>query len=36
MDGKFFLDGTYSAADTVKIAIFEDVAIDLKNVFEEG
>jgi Uma2 family endonuclease len=36
MDGKFFLDGTYSAADTVKIAIFEDVAIDLRNVFEEG
>jgi len=36
MDGKFFLDGTYSAADTVKIAIFEEVAIDLRNVFEEG
>jgi Uma2 family endonuclease len=35
-DGKFFLDGTYSARDTVQIGIVEDVAIDLSNVFEES
>lgn len=35
-DGKFRLDGTYSAEDTLKIGIFEDVTIDLKNVFENG
>jgi len=35
-DGKFRLDGTYSAEDTVKIGIFEDITIDLKNVFEHG
>lgn len=34
-DGKFCLGGTYFAEDAVKISIFEDVIIDLKNVFEK-
>ncbi|GAK54389.1 hypothetical protein U14_05674 [Candidatus Moduliflexus flocculans] len=34
VDGKFLLNGAYCAEDSVKIGIFEDVAIDLKNVFE--
>ncbi len=34
-DGKFCLSGTYSAEDAVKISIFEDIIIDLKNVFEK-
>ena len=33
-DDKFRLDGTYTAEDTVKIGIFDDIIIDLKNVFE--
>ena len=33
-DGKFQMDGTYSAEDSVRIGIFEGVTIDLKNVFE--
>ena len=36
VDGKFLLNGAYCAEDSVKIGIFEDVAIDLKNVFESN
>ena len=34
VDGKFQFNGAYFAEDSVKIGIFEDVTIDLKNVFE--
>lgn len=34
-EGKFRLDGTYSAEDKVQLGIFADVTIDLKNVFEK-
>ncbi|WP_446010770.1 Uma2 family endonuclease [Candidatus Electrothrix sp.] len=34
LDGTFSLDDTYSVEDTVSTGIFEDVVIDLKNVFE--
>lgn len=34
IDGKFQLHGTFSSEDSFKIGIFEDVTIDLKNVFE--
>ena len=33
-DGKFLLTGTYAAADTVPIGIFDDITIDLSHVFE--
>ena len=33
-DDKFRLDATYAAEDSVKIGIFDDITIDLKNVFE--
>ena len=33
-DGRFLLHGTYAAEDTVKIGIFDDIAIDLNHVFE--
>lgn len=32
-DGKFQLTGTYTAEDSVHIGIFDDVVLDLKNVF---
>lgn len=36
VDGKFLLNGAYGAEDSLKIGIFEDVTIDLKNVFERN
>ena len=36
VDGKFQLNGAYCAEDSLKIGIFEDVTIDLKNVFERN
>jgi Uma2 family endonuclease len=33
LNSKFQLDGTYTAEDAVKIGIFDDITIDLKNVF---
>jgi len=33
LNNKFQLDGTYAAEDAVTIGIFDDVVIDLKNVF---
>ena len=35
-EGKFYLENTYSLENTVQIGIFDDVVIDLKNVFENG
>ena len=36
VDGKFQLNGAYCAEDSLRIGIFEDVTIDLKNVFEHN
>ena len=35
LNGKFQLNGTYTAEDAVTIGIFDDIVIDLKNVFVE-
>ena len=35
LNSKFQLDGTYAAEDAVTIGIFDDVVINLKNVFAE-
>ena len=34
IEGAFRLERTYASEETVKIGIFDDITIDLKNVFE--